>query len=104
MGRPEYLLLDDWNNLIFWSDIEFYQVGYARYRILTKFDQLFPTFVAYDAPPSRNRPNVASNYAVGMMIDRGYGTPQWGNYLECYGHGRCLGLEGKIIQISIISY
>jgi hypothetical protein len=32
---------------------------------------------------------------VGLVLDRGLGAPQWGDYLDCYGHGRCTGLSGN---------
>ena len=32
---------------------------------------------------------------VGLVLDRGLGAPQWGDYLDCYGHGRCAGLSGN---------
>ena len=34
---------------------------------------------------------------VGLLIDRGLGAPQWGDYLDCYGNGRCTGLEGNFV-------
>ena len=32
---------------------------------------------------------------VGLLLDRGLGAPQWGPFLDCYGHGRCTGLQGN---------
>ena len=31
----------------------------------------------------------------GIAIDKGMQNPEWGQYLECYGNGRCLGLSGN---------
>lgn len=94
-GSPRYLLVDDWNYLLMWSDVALEKVAYARFKSLTLFDELVPYRTGYQSLRSDIKPGDLDSFVVGMALDRGLGTPQWGNYLECYGNGRCLGVAGE---------
>ncbi len=94
MSTPTYLALDEGNQIVLWSDPALRSVGWARYKDRYK-DLLNPGTVF--AP--LEKPGVGPNpyYVVGMAFDKGLGSPQWGRYLDCYGNGVCLGLEGNYV-------
>lgn len=90
---PKYLALDSWNNLVLWSDFKMQEVN---------FDRIFEVALDFSTPgigyASSRIQGIASNITfapVGVIIDRGLGSPQWGDYLDCFGHGQCLGYSGN---------
>jgi hypothetical protein len=92
MGSPKYLTLDEWSHLILWSDTQTQRVDFARY-IAEALDRFAPG-VAYKPFPIKGQPRQPE-YPVGLVFDRGMGQPTFGPYLDCHGHGRCLGKAGN---------
>jgi hypothetical protein len=88
---PQYLLLDDNMEYLLWSDRSRKEINFYRYTFRendqtksgTAFQQLLATNQIYPDIP------------VGLLLDRGLGTPRWGKYLDCYGKGVCTGLAGN---------
>lgn len=91
MGNPRYLSLDEQTFLVFWSDIDLKSIGFARY--IRVFKDLFNPGTAFQALEANGV--SLPLFATGMVFDRGFGRPEWGNYIDCYGNGRCMGLEGN---------
>ena len=93
MGNPQYIYLDDENNLVMWSDPEENQIAYQRY-IKEPFD-LFSPGVAFEPNEDPKRAGIKEYFPVGLAIDIGLGPPLWNDQVDCYGNGICLGLEGN---------
>jgi hypothetical protein len=93
MGNPQYIFLDDQNNLVLWSDPEKNEVAYQRY-IKEPFD-LFSPGVAFLPDYDPKRAGIKEYYPVGLAIDIGLGPPLWDDQIDCYGNGVCLGLAGN---------
>jgi len=100
ISSPRFLAVDEMNQLLLWSDTAYSKrtVGFARYKKLTiAYDSQAPGIaLKYTSAVKRSTPNVF-DYPVGLLIDRGLGPPQWGNYLDCYGNGKCTGLSGNFV-------
>lgn len=92
MGDPAYLAIDEVELFVLWSDLELQQIAFARY--LASFVDFFSPGVGYEPLNSDKRPGK-EYFPVALVFDRGRGSPQWGAYLECFGNGRCAGVEGN---------
>jgi hypothetical protein len=111
MSQPKYLALDDWAYLVLWSDYSLMQVTctlISKPRVY--IDVVHVVFVVLQISYDRYRTIADDLYSpgtafggrdghyyqpVGLAVDRALGIPQWSNYLECYGNGRCEGIDGK---------
>lgn len=93
ISNPQYIFLDDSQNLVLWSDIDAQQIAFQRY-IKEPFD-LFSPGVAYVPNNDPRRTHLKQFYPVALVIDIGLGPPLWDDLVECYGNGVCLGLEGN---------
>ena len=93
MSEPEYLYLDDQNNLVMWTDLVEQVISFQRY-IAEPFD-LFSPGLAFVPERDPVRITYRQFYPVGLAIDIGLGPPLWDDVVQCYGHGTCLGLAGN---------
>lgn len=91
MNSPAYLLLDEKTEYLLWSDTSTKQIHFHRshYR---EIDQSV-SGKAFEQDMVQHQ--IVPDAPVAMMLDRGLGLPRFGRYLECYGNGECLGLEGN---------
>lgn len=93
MEEPEYIYLDDQNNLVMWTDLKEQAISFQRY-IAEPFD-LFSPGVAFTPERDPVRISQREYYPVGLAIDIGLGPALWNDVIQCYGNGICLGLEGN---------
>jgi len=92
VGAASGLYMDGKYGILLWADTKQQQVNFYRYT--GKFNNTFGEVYT----PERqidNWPGYYPKIPVGITVDDGMGVPRWGNYLDCYGHGTCLGLAGK---------
>lgn len=80
------MILDDYNDILGWTDSGNSKLYFYRY--VPYAEDFFPYGTAY-ATVSENR------FPMGAFIDKGMANPQFGSYLDCYGHGRCTGAAGN---------
>jgi hypothetical protein len=92
-GIPEYLAIDDWIDVLLWSDLSSEKVKFLRF--VSKSSDPYSPGIAYKPFPSLSG-SCANSYSlpVGLAFDRGLGRPSWGPYLDCFGNGKCTGLSG----------
>eukprot|EP01041_Mallomonas_annulata_P002290 gene2290-4453_t len=87
IGSPSQMYMDGENQLLMWTDYETKRVSFFRYAGLVNNSAGDVLVLERQSGWSGSRPKVP----MGMVLDNGMGPPRWGNYLECYGKGRCLG-------------
>jgi hypothetical protein len=100
---PKSLVIDEARQYVVWSEPKNGELRFARY-VTTISDDIEGRGIAWNG----HTPNPADEYKsvtslpdpylwspVHMMFDNGFGPARWGNTAECYGNGRCLGLEGN---------
>ncbi len=90
MANPQYLLIDEQSTQLLWSDKGLNRVKYAIYKMDTEFTS---NDIGIIYAPLK-RMNLDPAYPLGLAFDYALSSPTFGNFLECHGHGRCLGLDG----------
>ena len=83
--------MDGLHGLLMWSDTELYQINFYRYSGLINNT----VGVIYEPTQTANV-NWNPIIPVGLTIDNGMGAPRFTDYLDCYGHGTCLGVAGSV--------
>ena len=91
-----FLAMDDINNVVMWSSITNQSISYARVEdrdgvlgYYEAFEEGYRRQLVYDGYLTEDIP-------VGLAMDGGIGHQDFedGDYLECHGHGRCMGNKG----------
>lgn len=96
-SSPRYLAIDVSNQHVVWTDTVLKKVSFA---IISTYEQAETqnfSSIMYD---ERDRAAVYENqppsFPVGIIIDDELSPVSFGGVLECYGNGRCLGVEGTL--------
>lgn len=100
MGSIEYLALDVNNRMLLWTDSSHRWVTQVQYVDAHGGGRVSTPQLVYQPKSQPYQPRVPS-IPIGVTIDFGLGSPQFGSYLNCYGHGKCLGLEGRNVAMFI---
>jgi hypothetical protein len=106
MEEPLYLQIDDVRNALLWTDtslrrIKYYQFIEAEFytdeSTYTVFGEVWTPELAKELFVTAEQGYLGAEpkIPVGIVIDTGASEPEFGEYVDCYGNGRCLGLEGK---------
>ena len=105
METPLYLQIDDFRNALLWTDtslrrIKYYQfIENKTYSGVSTYTVFGDVWVPKDSKELKlvieqgylgDEPKIP----VGLVIDTGNNEPEFGEYVECHGNGRCLGLAG----------
>ena len=101
-STPTYLFLDDTREVMIWTDPEIFQVGWIDIRNRTLANATSGILHSFDVDYLYTIYHIDENFLqtesyerpVGIVIDKGMNTPGFGNYLDCFGNGRCTGLTG----------
>lgn len=95
--------MDDTRDILLWTDPDLYEVGWwditnrslgnktsgTVYNFKENFlYEIYRTGENFLKTEEYERP-------VGIVLDKGMQNPRWANYLDCFGNGRCTGLEGN---------
>lgn len=101
-----YLQIDDFRNALLWTDTDLRRIKYYQFIENKTYSGVSKYTVFGDVwVPERSKELltvVEQGYLgdepkipVGLVIDTGANEPEFGEYAECYGNGRCLGLAGN---------
>jgi hypothetical protein len=100
IGMARYLALDDNISVVLWSDISLKKINFVTYS--SAYFHSYEQGVAYAALSEEGKP-YQPYYPVGIVLDVGLGPPEWGDYLNCYGHGRCLNYTGECFNVDSLA-
>lgn len=97
-----YLFIDDTRDVLLWTDPDIFKVGWMD--ITNRSLETATSGTVYDFEEDFLLPiyHLGENFLmtetyerpVGIVLDKGMNEPGWGNYLDCFGNGRCSGKEG----------
>ena len=101
-SHPRLFMDVNMSTLFFTDDnatrLQFMTIDWAKHHS-ELFDAIYTNDsaigVAYRVPRMQHQ-EYLPYYPVGMAMDRGFGTPTFGDYMDCYGNGYCNGLAGTI--------
>lgn len=106
METPAYLQMDDFRNTLLWTDTSLRRIKYYQF-IENKTYSGVSTYTVFGnawIPEGAKELKIVHQQGylgdepkipVGIVIDTGGNEPEFGEYVECYGNGRCLGLQGN---------
>lgn len=96
---PTYLFTDDTREMLLWTDktqrtIQWMDMSKkflynTSSGVVHDYHTLFhlPVYTDLGIDEQKDTP-------IGLVIDKGMNEPEWGQYLDCHGNGRCKGLSG----------
>lgn len=102
ISSSNFLFMDDTRDVLIWSDENLGKIHWMDMK--RNYLQNVSSGVIYDFTAIEHRKvyllppfgyQEQFDVPYGLAIDKGMHNPEWGQYLECYGHGRCLGLSGN---------
>jgi len=92
MSTPRYLAIDEWLNHVIWSDKSLSAVRFAKDAIDAITDD---TVGGIYTSKTQDHFDIDLSYPVGLAFNYALGPATFGDHLECFGHGQCLGLAGN---------
>lgn len=103
LSTPTYLFTDDTRDVLLWTDPALRTINWMDMR--RNYLQNVSSGIIWDYH-WRDHPEIYTISAaflwdeqedtpIGIAVDKGMQPPEWGQYLECHGNGRCKGLSGK---------
>jgi hypothetical protein len=102
-STPTYLFTDDTRDVLLWTDPGLRKIHWMDMKRNSLQNASSGTIWDYQTRDHLEVYSVALPFQwdeqddspVGIAIDKGMHEPEWGQYLDCHGNGRCTGLAGN---------
>jgi hypothetical protein len=102
-SSPTYLFTDDTRDVLLWTDSTLRTINWLDMKRNYLQNVSSGYIYDYNTPDHPEIYGISQAFLwdeqfdspVGIALDKGMKPPEWGQYLDCYGNGRCKGLSGN---------
>jgi len=103
LSEPTYLFIDDTRDVLLWTDPALFSIKWMDMTQNSLGNRTSGTVYNFEEDFEYRIYHTDENFLwteeygrpLGIVLDKGMDQPKWGNYLDCYGNGRCTGLTGN---------